>query len=609
MEFCYSKYRQFFTADFETSTTAWNVDRARVWLWDICDTELRHTNGTSLDDFMYHISNFDKCLFSFHNLSYDGSYILYWLLENMFIFTPDSKPKKGFFTTVISPQGSHYAYTIHFPNGNIVTINDSFKHNSMSIGRLADIYKLPIKKGSIDYDLYRDEQHTPTEEELEYIHNDTEIIMRILLEDIADGFDMFTESGNSKKFFRSTVAPTKQEYELILPILSTEEDAFVRRSYRGGYCYLKESKFNKILGKMVSLDINSMYPAAMLHRPLPYGNGVYVSGYAPETAEYNKMLLESDTNSPPVFVQHLYCSFNIKENRVPTVARKSFGCFSTKDLYLKSSECMLCELWLTSVDLELLFENYDVWDLQFVDAFIYMTKCGHEVTPQQAEKMELDDIIMADGVGSLYYDYLYPWRLQKEHSKGGKRDKAKKQQNLAYGWQATSKNGDLAMPYINEHNILSYKRYKGEERKVGYIPIAAFITAWSRKLLIDAILANYERFVYCDTDSLYLLGQELPNLPIHNSLYGYFKIEHYIDKAKFLGCKRYMYHTEDYSTDPNETIVKCCGAPISVTSQMTFENFVPYNSTTGEGLFEGKLANRLVVGGKHLETTTYKLIC
>lgn len=609
MNFSYTKYKRFYTADFETSTTAWNVDRARVWLWDICDTELNHYNGTSLDSFMSYISKFNKCLFSFHNLSYDGAYILYWLLENNYIFTPDKEPKRGFFTTVISPQGSHYAYTIRFPNGNTVTINDSLKHNSMGVARLAQIYNLPIKKGSIDYDLYRPLDHTPTEEELDYIHNDTEIMMRILLEDIEDGFDCFTESGNSRKFFKATISNTKEGYEEVFPILSNTEDAFVRRSYRGGYCWLKPTHFNNILGKMISLDINSMYPAAMLHRPLPYGNGVYVQGYAPETETYKKMVLESDKNSQPVFVQHMFCSFELKPNRVPTVARKSFNSFSTKDLYLTSSEHMICEMWLTSVDMELLFENYNVWDIEFEDAYIYMTKCGNEITPEQAAEMELDDIIKADGKGSLYYDYLYPWRMQKEHTKGGKRDKAKKQQNMAYGWQATSKNGDLAMPVINEHGTLSYKRYKGEERRVGYIPIAAFITAWSRKLLIEAILANYDRFVYCDTDSLYLLGQELPNIPIHKSLYGYFKIEHYITKAKFLGCKRYMYHTEDFSEDANETIIKCCGAPASVTSQITFDNFVPYDSETGEGMFEGKLANRLVVGGKHLETTTYKLVC
>ena len=609
MHFSYTKYKRFYTADFETSTSAWNVDRARVWLWDLCDNELKHKNGTDINSFLIEISKLNGCVISFHNLAYDGAYILSTLLDSDYTFIPEGRLFKRSFTTVITPTGQHFAYQICFSNGNIVTINDSLKHNSMGVRELAIVYGLPIKKGEIDYDLYREIGWKPTEEEIDYIHGDTEIMMMILKEDIQDGFDKFTESGNSKKFFIHSIANNKDEYLQIFPILTSEEDSFVRKAYRGGYCFLKEEHFNDIKGNMISLDINSMYPAAMLHRPLPYGEGIYISGKAENSQEYKRLVREADEGSPPVYVQHFTCCFNMKDGKIPTIAAKSFGIIYAKEQYIKSSGHKLCDMYLTSVDMELFFRNYKVWNITYIDAYLYRTKCGREITQEEAKIMELDDIILNDGKGALYYNYLYPWRMQKEHTTGGKRSKAKKQQNMAYGWQATSKSGRLSMPVLNERGVLTYKRYEGEERDTGYIPIAAFITAWSRKLLIDAILDNYDRFVYCDTDSLYLLGHELPNLPIHNSLYGYFKIEHYIDKAKFLGCKRYMYHTTDYSNDPNETIVKCCGAPVSVTAQMTFENFVPYNRETGEGEFTGKLSSRLVVGGKHLEETTYKLVC
>ena len=94
MKFDYRKYRNFYTADFETSTSAWKVEKARVWLWDICDKGLKHYNGTTLEDFMEYVSRFDKCLFSFHNLAYDGIYILYYLLENGYIFTTEKSMEK-----------------------------------------------------------------------------------------------------------------------------------------------------------------------------------------------------------------------------------------------------------------------------------------------------------------------------------------------------------------------------------------------------------------------------------------------------------------------------------------------------------------------------------
>ena len=596
MKFDYTAYKSFFTADFETSTTEWKVDRARVWLWDICDKQLRHYNGTTIETFFEYIARFDKCLFSFHNLAYDGIYILSYLLENGYIFTAEKHLRQGEFTTIISPLGIHYCYQIRFTNGNTVTINDSLKHNSMSVRELAKIYKLPIQKGEIDYDTVRDINHKPTEEELTYIHYDTEIVMRVLLQDLEHGFKMFTESGNSRLFFKPTIGKTKEEYKEIFPDLTDEEDEYVRRAYRGGYCYLKPDKFNKMLYGLMSVDINSMYPAQMLHKPLPYGKPMKDKGFA-EDSEYFKQ----DTTR--VYVQHLEASFSLKPNHLPTIARKSFRGFNIKDLYLSNSGEQVCSLYLCAPDLKLFFENYNVWNLKYIDCYIFNTKCGKEVNHEQAKTMELDDIIREDGKGSLYYDYLYPWRMQKEHTTGGERSRAKKQQNIGYGWQATSKEGTLSFPYINEKGVISFKRYEGEKRQGGYIPIAAFITAYSREYLITNILKVWDRFVYCDTDSMYILGQDEPNIPIHKSLYGYFKIEHYIKRAKYLGCKRYMYETEEYSEEPNQTIVKCCGAPDEVTSQMTFENFVP------NAEFSGKIQAHTVRGGKHLENTTYRLVC
>lgn len=595
MKFDYTAYKSFFTADFETSTFQWNVDKARVWLWDICDRQLKHYNGTTLESFIDFISRFNKCLFSFHNLSYDGIYILSYLLEKGYTFTAEKNLRRGEFTTVITPLGAHYCYQICFENGNTVTINDSLKHNSSSVKELAKIYKLPIQKGEIDYDIIREADHKPTEEELTYIHYDTEIVMRVLLQDLEHGFKAFTESGNSRLFFKPTIARTKEEYLEVFPNLTDEEDDYVRRAYRGGYCYLRPDRFNKMYEKLISVDINSMYPAQMLHKPLPYGKPMKVKGFA-EDSEYFKQDITR------VYVQHFEASFSLKENRVPTIARKNFKGFYIKDLYLTDSGDKVCEMWLCSPDLRLFFENYNVWNLEYIDCYIFDTKCGKEVNHEQAKNMKLDEIIKEDGKGSLYYEYLYPWRLQKEHTQGGERARAKKQQNIAYGWQATSKEGTLSFPYLNEKGIVSFKRYEGEKRQGGYIPIAAFITAYSREYLITNILKNWDRFVYCDTDSMYLLGQEEPDIPIHNSLYGYFKIEHYIKRAKYLGCKRYMYETEEYSNDPNQIIVKCCGAPEEVTKQMTFDNFVP------NAEFNGKIQAHTVKGGKHLENTTYRLV-
>ena len=590
--FDYNKYKNYYTADFETSTDAWNVSEARVWLWDICTKNYNHFNGNDIDSFMDFISRYDKCVFIFHNLGYDGMYILYWLLNKGYRFNQLGELSTMEFTTIISPQISHYVYVIRFTNGNIVTISDSFKHNSQSVEKLAKTYNLPISKLKIDYNEVRDTGHIPTNEELEYIHCDTEICMRVLNEDFSHKFTKFTESGNSLKFFKKSIGC--DYYDCVFPQLTDTEDKFVRKSYRGGYCWLKPDHFNKILSGMISIDINSMYPAQMLHELLPYGDGIYVKGDCTTSKYYN----ENNT----VFIQHLKAQFICKKDRPPTIAKKSIGRLSINELYLYSSGGYVCDLYLTSVDLQLFFECYEIIEIEFIDGIIYKAKKGYEVNENEAKNLTVDEIIKLDGKGSFYYDYIYEWRMQKEHETGSKRDRAKKMQNIAYGCQATSKNGELAEPYLDGKGIIHFKRYIGKERKGGYIPLATFITAHSRKLLID-------RFVYCDTDSCYLLGTEIPDTKIHDTLYGYFKVEHIIEKAKYLGPKRYCYKTTENSPkDPNKFIVVCCGAPPSVTEQMNFDNFVPYNKDTGEGEFYGKIKATIVVGGKHLTETTYRLV-
>ena len=59
-----------------------------------------------------------------------------------------------------------------------------------------------------------------------------------------------------------------------------------------------------------------------------------------------------------------------------------------------------------------------------------------------------------------------------------------------------------------------------------YMPIAIAVASKARCRLINAINANLSRFIYCDTDSIYLIGNEKPNgINLSNKL-GDWKLEH-----------------------------------------------------------------------------------
>lgn len=583
------KYKNLYTADFETSTPKWNVERARVWLWDICDEKLQHKSGTNLESFMVEISRYSGAVIGFRNLSFDGYYILNFLIENGYEFVEELRGETCTFTTLITDMGQHYTYRIIFNNGNVVTIFDTFKHCHQSIKKTAETYHLPIKKGEIDYDIFRDLDHVPTDEELDYIHNDTEIDMRHLLIDMEMGLSKITQTGNCKKLMKETI----KDFDILFPQLDSGIDTYCRKSYRGGFTYLNPKYFNVDIKHMISLDINSMYPAQMLHKKMPYGEPIFSSGkYSPEKFP----------NGFDLYIQHFECSFWLKENGIPMISKRSFG-ISSSELYFTDSGENIMELWLASPDLELFFDNYYVEDLNYIDCCAFTSICGKELSPSEAKKIGKMRAIECDGKGSIFYDYLYPLRVKKETCTGAERDNAKRMQNIPYGAFATSSKGGLYAPYIDDEGLLRYKRYSGKERKLLYIPISIFVTAWSRHFLINSIKKVFDRFVYCDTDSLYLIGDDIPDLNIHESLYGYFKIEHRILKARFLGAKRYIYFARENNKSKIEKTVVCCGATEDVRKRMNFSNFRP------NAIFDGKLANKTVIGGKHLTETTYKLKC
>ena len=96
-----------FTADFETSTPEWyKIDGfARVWAFAIC--EIGNTNnfiyGNSIDDFMKICSKKGNYTYLFHNLKFDGQYIIDWLFRNGFTHIRDVKEKQDkTFTTLIN---------------------------------------------------------------------------------------------------------------------------------------------------------------------------------------------------------------------------------------------------------------------------------------------------------------------------------------------------------------------------------------------------------------------------------------------------------------------------------------------------------------------------
>ena len=121
---------------------------------------------------------------------------------------------------------------------------------------------------------------------------------------------------------------------------------------------------------------------------------------------------------------------------------------------------------------------------------------------------------------------------------------------------------------IDDKGKVIYQMSEKEERTPVYLPVGAFITAWARDYTIRAAQANYVRFLYADTDSLHLLGTELPdNLRIDPYELGAWKHELTFKRAKYLRAKSYVEETEE------KLKITCAGLPKSSYEYVTFDNF------------------------------------
>jgi len=92
-----------FTADFETLVC--DPNQTWVWGWATCEIgfDFKVEIGTSIDSFIKWCENHSGSKIYFHNLKFDGEFILSWLLKNDFKYIKGKKERESkTFSTLIT---------------------------------------------------------------------------------------------------------------------------------------------------------------------------------------------------------------------------------------------------------------------------------------------------------------------------------------------------------------------------------------------------------------------------------------------------------------------------------------------------------------------------
>ena len=464
-----------FTADFETCT--WLANETYVWAWAVCEigNEENLKIGNNIDSFIDYCKLQKNSTMYFHNLKFDGEFIIYWALKNGFKHVEKKEDiESNTFTTLISDMGQFYQITLYFSKGNKrvhkITFIDSLKIIPFSVDQVAKSFNLEISKLSIDYNKEREIGHILTEEENEYIKNDVLIMAKALKVIFDENLTKMTQGSNALNDFKKIITDSK--FRHYFPTLEYEIDKDIRKSYKGGFTYLNPIYKEKDLENIVNLDVNSLYPSVMYEKPLPFGEPIFYKGKYIEDKIY------------PLYIQMITCSFEIKKNKIPTIQLKHSLGFKANE-YLTSSHNEIICLVLTSVDLKLFLEQYNVFDLEYISGWKFKSIKG------------------------IFSSYIDKWITRKNKAtlegNKGQRTLAKLMLNSLYGKFATSLEVQSKIPFLGEDDIVHYRMSEKENKDGIYIPIGSFITAYAREKTIRTAQAvtdyslkkyGYDAFVY-----------------------------------------------------------------------------------------------------------------
>lgn len=554
--------------DFETIRRG---DIMAVWLFDLCDIyTLEHKTFTDIDTGLSSI-NEDSTLY-FHNLKFDGSYILDYLLRSGYRWVPEARLVREPMTMnfLITDSGTWFTGKIETRAGVKITFRDSFKKIPLSARVIGESYKLPILKGSIDYTAPRPEGYTPTVEELAYIHNDTEIVARALKIHFDQGLTEMTAPADAFKQLKTTVCDNYRKLGIMTMRQHPEIETFCRRAYCGGISWVNPAVQDVETGAGMVYDVNSLYPSVMRGHAYP----VY----------YPKKIRDNTELDGYLWIASFYFKGHKYDGKLPTLRANGHWIEGEYEGVIT----------ITSIDYETIIENYDINDLDFIEGYRW---------PHSDNR--------------LFDEFVDYWGSRKQVDTGGLREVDKLMLNSSYG--KFGLNPDRCRKEALFDRVLNVVRYPTirdkngdkqiEHDKANNVAIAAFVTAYARRELNRGVNAS-TGFCYCDTDSVHLAFYKdkdtkriiAPSFSgeVHPTKLGAWKKESEFMRARYLRQKTYIEEIRY-----NEFDIKACGMPVESKKFVRWDNLV--NNFVMGAKFPGKLMPKVRPGGIELIETDFTI--
>lgn len=544
----------------QTSTAVWASATVELGTEDV---KIFHSIEETYD---YLTSLNRNIIIYYHNLKFDGDFWLNYLLYvkqftqaytgiSVSPFSVKWQDKKDMCNNSVRYSISKMGqwYTIIFKvNGHFIEIRDSLKLLPYSVERIGKSFGTKHKKLDMEYEGLRYPGCEITAKDMEYIANDVLVVKEALEIMFKEGHDKLTIGSCCLAEYKSICKhSTKNQLEYwemfpdlykysIKPEIHTYQNAgqWLRKSYKGGWCYLVPGKANKLYENGITADVNSLYPSvmhSMSGNRYPVGKPCFWSGnFIPSEAKRDNMY----------YFVRIKTRFYIKDGYLPCIQIKGnpfypgtkwldtsdvwdaekgvyVSHWTDKDGNLRNTAV---ELTLTMTDFELIKEHYNLVDFQVIDGCYFYSQVG------------------------IFDEYIDKYAEIKKTSKGAKREQAKLFLNNLYGKMASSPDSSFKIASF-EDAVMHFTQVHEEEKKPGYIAVGSAVTSYARNFTIRAAQKNFHGtdkpgFIYADTDSIHcdLPPEEIKGITVHPADFCCWKLEARWDKAIFVRQKTYIEH-------------------------------------------------------------------
>lgn len=643
-----------YMGDFET-TVFDNQEYTEVWAAACVElyTDEVHIFHSIAEQFEYFLSLKENIVCYYHNLKFDGSFWLSYLIgtlkftqafEELDEYTIKQVKRQAMKNNSvqysINEMGQWYKIIIK-AKGKYIELRDSLKLLPFSVEAIGQSFQTKHKKLTMEYKGFRYAGCPISEKERQYIANDVLVVKEALEIMFDQKLDKLTIGACALAEFKKTIDLFwgKDFYDENFPDLYKMEideqlfgqataGGYVRKSYRGGWCYLVKGKENRVYHNGTTADVNSLYPSMMSSESgcsYPVGYPTFWKGdYIPTEAEDKYWFVRIRTRFkikpgylPFIMIKDnlLYTATEMLETSDVRNSKNGKYYDSYVDTYGQEQPARVT-LTMTMTDYKLFREHYDVSDFEILDGCWFQKLRG------------------------IFDEYIYKYKLLKQNSTGALRQLAKLMLNSLYGKMAANTDSSFKIGYIKEDGSLGYYTQNEYNKKPGYIAIGSAITSYARNFTIRAAQANYHGvdkpgFIYADTDSIHcdLQPDEIQGIKEDSKEFCCWKLESCWDEAFFARAKTYIEHVTHENREPIEKTyynIRCAGMTdrckelfeMSMTGYQPYEE--EYDKFTDEELdflqqkreitdftlglrVPGKLMARNISGGILLTETTFEM--